>query len=357
MARERLTAIQTSGPYRGRTPQAPAALLSPTSAALLSPTSTAFELKRRQEVLDEEEGDPIDPAFHSPSRPTSTIDLPPVAPAEPVAEQQQQPEEPTEDSETLRRRTIAERMAKLGGIKFGAAPPVPRARAPQTSEDEQSGGGAVPQDEEQPLQDEEEEERARKERIAAKLAGMGGMRIGMMPYGVGGLPPQQSKTSSPAATLPPHRPSARCRRRGPLRPRSHSRRRSIRSMKVSLTPRTGCAWRRRRARSKRSGMRMPRRSRRRKCLLLYRREAFIVRLCHPRPHNRRASQAVEPLSRQCQLAALQFRRPCLRTAERADRAAWRRPLENRLPTPQHPSPAPPSRAGAQCSANRRRKTS
>lgn len=101
--------------------------------------------------------------------------------------------ESEEDAEQTRRRTIAERMAKLGGIKFGAAPipasisrpppPAPRGESVQTQE-EPDEGTADPS--------EEEEERARKERIAAKLAGMGGMRIGMLPLGVGGLRPQQS---------------------------------------------------------------------------------------------------------------------------------------------------------------------
>ncbi|KAJ7790526.1 hypothetical protein B0H14DRAFT_2939246, partial [Mycena olivaceomarginata] len=142
------------------------------SAGLLSPASAAFELKRQQEILDEDEGDPIDPAFYSPSRRTSAIDLNADAPAAAEqAEVEEAPAEPVEDPETVRRRTIAERMAKLGGIKFGGPPPVPRARVQQTSEDEQAAP-AVEQDTEQPPEDEEEEERARKERIAAKLAGM-----------------------------------------------------------------------------------------------------------------------------------------------------------------------------------------
>ncbi|KAG6859579.1 hypothetical protein C0995_007020 [Termitomyces sp. Mi166 len=73
------------------------------------------------EVLDEEEGDPINPSFHSPSRRTSLINsLPatdPLAP-EPVVV-------PEEDEQAARRRTIAERMAELCGIKFSAAPPLP----------------------------------------------------------------------------------------------------------------------------------------------------------------------------------------------------------------------------------------
>jgi len=66
-------------------------------------------------------------------------------------------------------------MAKLGGIRFGvapqAAPPAPSAR--REVEEGDVTDGAEPEDE-------EEEERKRKERIAAKLARMGGMMPGMM---------------------------------------------------------------------------------------------------------------------------------------------------------------------------------
>ena len=89
-------------------------------------------------------------------------------------------------------------MAKLGGIKFGAAPvpaaisrpPVPRVSQGDVDEEDghsehhpQADAEHVEQLAE--LSEGEEEERARKERIAAKLAGMGGMRIGMMPMGMG----------------------------------------------------------------------------------------------------------------------------------------------------------------------------
>ena len=119
----------------------------------------------------------------------------------------EQPDEAQQQQgqDLTRRQTIAERMAKLGGIKFGAAPipaaisrPPPPLRVPQEEEPDEEGNSHYhhehhPQAEvegvEQPVDDsEEEEERARKERIAAKLAGMGGMRIGMMPIGMGSLP-------------------------------------------------------------------------------------------------------------------------------------------------------------------------
>ena len=89
-------------------------------------------------------------------------------------------------------------MAKLGGIKFGAAPvpaaisrpPVPRVSQGDVDEEDGHSEHHPQADVEHveqlaELSEGEEEERARKERIAAKLAGMGGMRIGMMPMGMG----------------------------------------------------------------------------------------------------------------------------------------------------------------------------
>ena len=86
-----------------------------------------------------------------------------------------------------RRKTIAERMAKLGGIRLGAPPQIPRVQ-PSVSEEvgtdrgvESSGQPASEEPGEQPEETEEEDEQARRQRIAAKLAGMGGMRFGMLP--------------------------------------------------------------------------------------------------------------------------------------------------------------------------------
>lgn len=110
----------------------------------------------------------------------------------PSQPQVQEPEE--EDGEAARRRTIAERMARLGSIRFGA-PPVPAPltrptfpRAPPPT--------SIPPDEpevdtEEPVQEAtetEEDEATRKQRITAKLAGMGGMRFGMLPPGAGVSP-------------------------------------------------------------------------------------------------------------------------------------------------------------------------
>lgn len=95
-------------------------------------------------------------------------------------------------------------MAKLGGIKFGApppppaAPPVNRVQSPtpaQPAEDEDAEGSTAVPAQPAPEEEEEEDEQARRQRITAKLAGMGGMRFGMLPIqpgvgvGVGVIPP------------------------------------------------------------------------------------------------------------------------------------------------------------------------
>ena len=123
------------------------------------------------------------------------------------------------EQDLTRRQTLAERMAKLGGIKFGAAPiPAAISRPPPTAphvsqEGLDEEGGNHPQADaehvEQPVEpSEEEEERARKERITAKLAGMGGMRIGMMPMGMGlqrahVLRDENAAPPSPTRAVPP----------------------------------------------------------------------------------------------------------------------------------------------------------
>ncbi|TFK34773.1 hypothetical protein BDQ12DRAFT_338071 [Crucibulum laeve] len=199
-----------------------------------------------QEILDEEEGDPIDPSFHSPSRQTSTINLRASASTQASSQPSSQPTSSPpsaspaqpdngEDEESSRRRTIAERMAKLGGIKFGAAP-IPASisrRVPSNIQDEESESKEQQdqrpdseQQQEQPTEEltEEEEERARKARIAAKLAGMGGMRIGMMP---GAMPPPRSHafrdqpTPSSPAPAPPQRAVPPTRAPPPPQPSAH----------------------------------------------------------------------------------------------------------------------------------------
>jgi myosin tail region-interacting protein MTI1 len=104
-----------------------------------------------------------------------------------------------EGNEGLKRRTtIAERMAKLGAIKFGAPPPTHRMQPPapavpvEGAGTEGSTAGSGQPASEEPQELEEEPEQARRDRIAAKIAGMGGMRVGMLPVhpGIGvALPP------------------------------------------------------------------------------------------------------------------------------------------------------------------------
>lgn len=155
--------------------------------------------------------DPIDPKFHSPSRSGSTLNLEhsPGKTTLDLSEQEQA-------ADVAKRATIAERMARLGGIQFGAAPIPPSFSRPPPLprlDDESGAQSADAPAHEEPAKDDDDEERARKERIAAKLAGMGGMRIGMMPLGTGALRPQQSHvlrddsdTPVPAATAPPRAP-------------------------------------------------------------------------------------------------------------------------------------------------------
>jgi hypothetical protein len=93
-------------------------------------------------------------------------------------------------------------MAKLGGVRFGAPPPAPRPEATQPD--------AAPATRKEETQPEEEDEQARKERIRAKLAGMGGMRFGMFPPSA---PPPASSKHAPvrqeeeAEEAPPPPPS------------------------------------------------------------------------------------------------------------------------------------------------------
>lgn len=161
---------------------------------------------------------PAVPAVPQPTRVTS----PPVTTIPSDIQQD------NEDEEQGHRKTIAERMAKLGGIRLGAAPPLPgsfarppaRARSDPVEETQFASehNDTAPQEAEEPQHEattEEEDERARRERIAAKLAGMGGMRIGMMP--LGGLPkqshilkdepshPTTSSPTSPKVVPPPTR--------------------------------------------------------------------------------------------------------------------------------------------------------
>ncbi|KAG6376877.1 hypothetical protein JVT61DRAFT_903 [Boletus reticuloceps] len=102
------------------------------------------------------------------------------------------PESP-EDEESARRRAIAERMARLGGIRFGGPPQMnPLSRPPLPAAPPPTSIPSDEMEEEGPREGEDEDEAARRQRIAAKLAGMGGMRIGMLPP-PSGLPPASAR--------------------------------------------------------------------------------------------------------------------------------------------------------------------
>jgi myosin tail region-interacting protein MTI1 len=202
-----------------------ATLIPPTISGPISPPKKRVpsSLSLEKEILDDDIGgtqlppyygmqraadttalaDPIDPRFHTPAKspgipqiphessPTSgTADpLPPVRPATPPAISTAPPPPANESGkDTLQRRTtIAERVAKLGGIKFGAPPPVnrvqPSAVPTQPAEDAGTEGSTAGSSGQPVLEEDEneEDEQARRQRIAAKIAGLGGMRVGMLP--------------------------------------------------------------------------------------------------------------------------------------------------------------------------------
>lgn len=136
------------------------------------------------------------PTIPTLARPLSPAKAPPPPPV-PAAEEA----EAEEDEEQARRRTIAERMAKLGGIRFGAPPAAPMRRPqPPPPKDDELGTESEQQEQEEVKSEhgeeppEEEDEFARKQRIAARIAGMGGMRFGMLPT------PMSPPASAPAAS-------------------------------------------------------------------------------------------------------------------------------------------------------------
>ena len=139
----------------------------------------------------------------------------------------QQSEEAEADGDAARRRTIAERMAKLGGLKFGMPVPAPRAtpvRKVSEHETEEGSNDKTSQpDHNNGDQTPEEAQRARRAAIAARMAAMGGRGFGM--YGgvapapaaaaenAPSSPPQQEPETSPS---PPPLPTSR----PPVKPRA-----------------------------------------------------------------------------------------------------------------------------------------
>lgn len=172
--------------------------------------------------------DPIDPRFHTPSKspiipaiprtpsPTSGTSVPPMAPPATPPAQASSENESGRDS-LQRRRTIAERMAQLGGIKLGVPPPpVNRVQpsAPTQPVEDAGTEGSAAADSGQPVpgeEGEEEDEQARRQRIAAKIAGMGGMRFGMLP-----VQPGATSVTPPPPPIPV-RPEEEATPRSPLR--------------------------------------------------------------------------------------------------------------------------------------------
>ena len=169
--------------------------------------------------------DSTDPLLHTPSRPPVPYAPPtgaePLSPAPSTSAAALQSIDEAEGDDGLkRRRTIAERMAKLGGIKFGAPPPIPRPQpsasaAPAeevgTDRDVQTSEQSAPEEPGEPSEEAEaEDEQARRRRITAKLAGMGGMRFGMLPVqpgiGVPPPPPPPLATARPEEEVTPREP-------------------------------------------------------------------------------------------------------------------------------------------------------
>jgi myosin tail region-interacting protein MTI1 len=138
------------------------------------------------------------------------------------------------DAEAARRRTIAERMAKLGGIKFGVpvtSRPSPIRKHSESREETETGGTENRQDPDMDPdsnQTPEETERARRAGIAARMAAMGGRGFGM--YGAGAASTAMSGSGTKVVVAPSHGPAPNASLASPpppplpgARPKRHSR--------------------------------------------------------------------------------------------------------------------------------------
>lgn len=191
-----------------------------------------------EEFMDEDDTDPIDPSFHTPTRSTpgtphepqsaqipsamSPTLIPSPLGSRPVIAPKANAGEDQEEEPQPHKQTLAERMAKLGAIKIGGPPPMIPRRAPRQEESEDGPSAATPPPEaeddavQSPTAELTEEERRRA--ISARLAAQGGMRIGMLPMAAAPPPPparehprarsedsvrSASSGNVPARTIPP----------------------------------------------------------------------------------------------------------------------------------------------------------
>ena len=144
--------------------------------------------------------DPIDPGFIPSRSPSIKAAKPSAEPPKPPREEpvpESLPEE--EDEERARKQRLAERMSKLGGIRFGAPPPIGIRPPPKVERQAEEEGKLEPKGDEA---EEAEDDQARKQRIAARLAGMGGMRIGMVPGAIPPKPPAPNRKDSASIDWP-----------------------------------------------------------------------------------------------------------------------------------------------------------
>ncbi|KAG9016782.1 hypothetical protein FRB90_002159 [Tulasnella sp. 427] len=157
-----------------------------------------------REIMYDADTDPIDPSFYSPMRSPARLPyLEPESEEEEEAHEEVPPAEPTppvEDEAAARKKTLAERMAKLGGIALGAPGPggIPPRRPTQKADSVSKPEPSEDVAHEDPQGDADESEdaaRARRAAIAARLAAGGGIKFGMMP---GAKPPQPPVVQKPA---------------------------------------------------------------------------------------------------------------------------------------------------------------